>query len=102
MRQRRRVMRIVAHYHQTADVVRCRFYGELTTADEDGMALLADPALESLHVNEACEAFVRGARGPLAVGLHQGSHEFSTPFRSGGGGVPSHDASAPTRFCVQG
>jgi hypothetical protein len=45
-------------------------------------------ALESLHVNEAREAFVRGARGPLAVGLHQGSHEFSTPFRSGGAGCP--------------
>src|SRR6516164_5441498 len=25
-----------------------------------------------------------------------------TPFRSGGAGVPSPDASAPTRVCVQG
>ena len=64
--------------------------------------LLADPSLEALHLDEACEALVGGARRPLAVGLHQGSHEFSTPFRSGGAGCSLPDASAPTRFCVQG
>jgi hypothetical protein len=69
MRQRRRVI-IVADHHQTADVVRGRFKGEFATADDCGMALLAKPALESLHVNEAGEALVGGARRPLAVGLH--------------------------------
>ena len=33
-------------------------------------------------------ALVWGARGPLTVGLHQFSHEFLTPFRSGGAGCP--------------
>jgi hypothetical protein len=71
MRQRRRIMRIVAHYHQTADVVRCRFYGELTTADDGGMALLADPVLESLHVNEAREAFLEVFRLDDEVLVHR-------------------------------
>jgi len=58
------------HRHQTADVVRCRFNGEFATADDCGMALLANPALKALHVKQAREALVGGARRPLAVGLH--------------------------------
>src|SRR2546423_1665232 len=102
MRQRRRVMVTVADYHQATDVVRCRFDGEFATADDVGVALLADPALERLHVSEAGKALIGGARGPLAVGLHQGSHEFLNSFQVRRGGLPSPEASAPTRFCVQG
>src|SRR5215468_2574980 len=88
MRQRRRVMRIVTHHHETADIVRCRFYGELATADDVCVALLADPARKALQIEQAREALIGCARRPLAVGLHQGSHEFLTPFRSGGAGCP--------------
>jgi len=88
MRQRRRVIRIIADHHQTADDVRGGFDGEFATADDRGMALLADPTLEGLQFDEAGKAFVFGAGGPLAVGLHQGSHEFSTSFKSGGAGCP--------------
>jgi len=102
MRQRRRVMRLVVHHHQTADIIRCRFNGELATADDSGMALLAHPALEALQLEQAREALVGGARRPLVVGLHHGSHEFVNSFQIRRGGVPSPDASAPTRFCVQG
>ena len=59
------------------------------------------PALEGLHINEAREALVRGAAHPLAVGLHQFS-QFPYSFQIRRGGVPSPEASAPTRFCVQG
>ena len=50
MRQRRRVMCIVARHHQTADVVRCRFDGELATADDVCVTLLADPSLQELKL----------------------------------------------------
>src|SRR6516225_6677637 len=51
------------------------------------MALLADPALEALHVNQARAALVGGARRPLAAGLHQGGHGFSS-FQIRRGGCP--------------
>src|SRR5215471_11195187 len=88
MRQRRWIMLIIAHNLQAPDVVRCRLNDKFATADDCGMALLTDPALEALHVNQAREALIRRARRPLAVSLHQGSHEFFTHFRSGGAGCP--------------
>ena len=76
MRQRRRIVLAAADHHQTMDIVRRRFDDEMATADDAGMALLADPALEALQLEQAREALVGGARRPLAVGLHQGGHEF--------------------------
>src|SRR5215471_19787503 len=102
MRQRRRVMSAAAEYRQTVDVVWRRLNGELATADDAGMALLAHPALEALQLEQAREALVGRARRPLAVGLHQGSHEFFNSFQIRRGGMPSPDASAPARFCVRG
>ena len=102
MRQRRRVMRIVVHHHQTADIVRCRFYGESATADDVCVALLANPALEALQLEQAREALVGRARRPLAVGLHQGSHEFFNSFQIRRGGMPSPEASAPHASACRG
>jgi hypothetical protein len=69
MRGRRR-REAAAHDPQAAGVV----HGldiDLAAAEHVGAAVLADPALESLHVNEAREALVRGSAHPLPVGLHQ-------------------------------
>jgi len=70
-------------------------------ADHLGAAVDPELALEGPHVYEAREALVRGAAHTLAVGLHQfGQFLYSFQVRSGG--LPSPEASAPTRFCVQG
>src|ERR1700746_76288 len=60
---------------------------DLTATEDMGAAVVADPALEGLHINEAREALVRGAAHPLAVSLHQLS-QFLYSFRSGGAGCP--------------
>src|SRR5206468_12345228 len=70
-------------------------------ADHLATAVVPEPALQRLHINEACESLVRGAAHPLAVGLHQFS-QFLYSFQVRRGGVPSPETSAPTRFCVQG
>src|SRR5262249_43489032 len=62
---------------------------QVTAADDPRPRVLPDAALEGLHLEQAREALVRGAAHPLAMGLHQGSHEYRLLLRSGGGGVPS-------------
>src|ERR1700745_4028372 len=100
MRRRRR-WKSAPQNLQRARVILDREEVELTATDDVGAAVVADPALEGLHINEAREALVGGAAHPLAVGLHQFS-QFPYSFQIRRGGVPSPEASAPTRFCVQG
>src|SRR5689334_19179892 len=102
MRRRRRGKAVaVSHDLQRAGVVLYGTHGKSAAADHLGAAVVPEPALEGLHIYEAREALVRGAAHPLAVSLHQFSQcIYSLQIRRGG--VPSPEASAPTRFCVQG
>src|SRR5689334_25449280 len=86
---------------QAARVVSVREDFQVAAADDMRLAAVPNAALEGLHFEQARKALVRGARGPLAVGLHQFS-QFLYSFQVRRGGVPSPEASAPTRFCVQG
>jgi hypothetical protein len=48
-----------------------------------------------VYFDQAREALVGDAAHPLAVGLHQGTHEFFNSFQIRRGGVPCPEASAP-------
>ena len=78
-----------SHDLQRAGVVLDGTHGYSTAADHLGAAVVPEPALESLHIEQAGEALVRCPAHPLAVGLHQGSHEFINSFqvRRGGGAL---------------
>src|SRR5580704_5408319 len=86
MRRRRR-WKSAPQNLQRARVILDREEVDLTATEDVGAAIVADPALEGLHINEAREALVRGAAHPLAVSLHQFS-QFHYSFRSGGAGCP--------------
>src|SRR5215469_14235459 len=102
MRWRRRLKAVtVSQDLERAGVVLDGTNRKSAAADHLGAAVLAHPTLEALHFEQTCEAFVGGARRPLAVGLHQFS-QFPYSFQVRRSGVLSPNASAPTRFCVQG
>jgi hypothetical protein len=77
-----------SHDLQRAGVVLDGTHGYSTAADHLGAAVVPEPALESLHIEQAGEALVRCPAHPLAVGLHQGSHEFINSFQVRGAGCP--------------
>jgi hypothetical protein len=72
----------------SAGVVLDGAYGKSAAADHLGAAVVSEPALKVLHINEAREALIRGAAHPLAVGLHQFSQVlYSFQVRRGGGAL---------------
>src|SRR5260370_25743236 len=90
MRRRRRWKAVaVSHDLQCAGVVLDGTHGKSAAADHLGAAVVPEPALESLHINEAREALVRGAAHPLAVSLPQVRPSiYSFQVRWGGGAPP--------------
>ena len=62
---------------------------QATAADNLRPRVLPNAALELLHFEQARETLVGGAAHPLAMGLHQSSHEFFDSFEVRRGGVPS-------------
>src|SRR5260370_42295062 len=103
MRRRRRWKAVaVSHDLQCAGVVLDGTHGKSAAADHLGAAVVSEPALESLHINQAREALVRGAAHPLAVGLHQGSHGVIYSFHGRGGGGPPPPAPPPPPCCARG
>jgi hypothetical protein len=87
-----------SHDLQRAGVVLDGTHGYSTAADHLGAAVVPEPALERLHIEQAREALVRGAAHPLAVGLHQFS-QFLYSFQVRRGGLPSPTTSTPANCC---
>src|SRR5260370_10138798 len=99
MRRRRRWKAVaVSHDLQCAGVVLDGTHGKSAAADHLGAAVVPEPALESLHINEAREALVRGAAHPLAVGVLKFRQIiYSFYGRRGGGASPLAPNAAHSR-----
>src|SRR5215469_11566206 len=75
---------------------------QATAADDLRPRVFPDAALKLLHLEQAREALIGGAAHPLAMGLHQSSHEFFDSFEVRRGGVPSPTPKPPHASACRG
>src|SRR5215472_11200689 len=68
---------------------------EVTAADDLRPRVLPNAALKGLHFEQTSKPLVGGAAQPLAMGLHQSSHEFFDSFQVRKGRVPSPTPKPP-------
>src|SRR5262244_2869728 len=64
--------------------------------------VLPNAALKGLHFEQTSKTLVGGAAQPLAMGLHQSSHEFFDSFEVRRGGVPSPTPKPPHASACRG
>src|SRR5215471_10179668 len=75
---------------------------QATAADDLRPRVLPNAALEILHFEQARKTLVGGAAHPLAMGLHQSSHELFDSFEVRRGGVPSPTPKPPHASACRG
>src|SRR5215469_5374908 len=75
---------------------------QATAADDLRPRVFPDAALKGLHFEQAGKTLVGGAAHPLAMGLHQSSHEFFDSFQVRRGGVPSPTPKPPHASACRG
>src|SRR5215831_3790847 len=68
---------------------------QATAVDDLRPRVLPNAALKGLHFEQTSKTLVGGAAQPLAMGLHQSSHEFFDSVEVRKGGVPSPTPKPP-------
>src|SRR5215831_18586461 len=75
---------------------------QATAADDLRPRVLPNATLKGLHFEQTSKTLVGGAAHPLAMGLHQSSHEFFDSFEVRRGGVPSPTPKPPHASACRG
>src|SRR5215469_5632203 len=75
---------------------------QATAADDLRPRVLPNAALKSLHFEQTGKTLIGGAAHPLAMGLHQSSHEFFDSFEVRRGGMPSPTPKPPHASACRG
>src|SRR5215467_594271 len=79
-----------------------RSKGQAAAADDLRPRVLPNAALKGLHFEQTGKTLVGGAAHPVAMGLHQSSHEFFDAFEVRRGGVPSPTPKPPHASACRG